>query len=61
MERLADFKPYKISGPVEVKVESTPRGATTFRPREGVEQLNDRTWAFRGKNLLDAWLKWSNF
>jgi len=61
MERLADFKPYKISGPVEVKVESTPRGATTFRPREGVEQLNDRTWVFRGKNLLDAWLKWSNF
>jgi D-amino peptidase len=61
MERLAEFKPYKIAGPVEVKVEFTPRGTQGFRTREGVEQLNDRTWVFRGKDILDAWLKYSSF
>lgn len=61
MERLSEFKPYKISGPVEVKVESTPRGTATFDRREGIEQLNDRTWVFRGKDILDAWLKYSSF
>src|SRR5436309_7462728 len=60
MERLPEFKPYRMAGPVEVKVEFTPRGAT-FLPREGVERLNDRTWVFRGKDILDAWLKYSSF
>jgi D-aminopeptidase len=61
MERLAEFKPYKLAGPVEVKVEFTTRGTETFRPREGVEQLNARTWVFRGKDIIDAWLKYSSF
>jgi D-amino peptidase len=61
MERLTEFKPYKVAGPVEVRVEFTPRGTQGFRPREGVEQLNDRTWAFRGKDILEAWLKYSSF
>jgi D-amino peptidase len=61
MERLAEFKPYKLTGPVYVKVEFTPRGTARFRPREGVEQINDRTWAFRGKDIVDAWLKYSSF
>jgi len=61
MERLAEFQPYKLAGPVEVKVEFTPRGTTTFRPREGIEQLNERTWVFRGKDIVDAWLKYSSF
>src|SRR5574337_859629 len=58
MEHLAEFKPYKLEGPVEVRVESTPRGTESFRPREGVGQLNDRTWVFRGKDIIDAWLKY---
>ena len=61
MERLSEFKPYRISGPIEVKVELTTKGSRGFRPREGVEQLNDRTWVFRGKDILDAWLKFSAF
>ena len=52
MERLPHIKPFKLSGPVEVKVDFTPPGTTTFRPREGVERLNDRTWVFRGKTSL---------
>ncbi len=61
MERLPEFKPYRIAGPVEVKVEFTPKGTESFRPREGVEQLNDRTWVFRGKDIVDVWLKYSSF
>jgi D-amino peptidase len=61
MERLGEFKPYRVSGPAEVKVEFTPRGTGSFRPREGIEQLNDRTWVFRGKDIVDAWLKYSSF
>src|SRR5215475_12451567 len=48
LARLAEFKPYRVSGPIEVKVELTTKGSRGFRPREGVEQLNDRTWVFRG-------------
>lgn len=58
MERLADFKPYHLSGPVELKVEFTTRGEKVYNPREGVERLNERTWVFRGKDFLDAWMKW---
>ena len=46
-----------MTGPVEVKVEFTTRGEEDIRPREGVERLNERTWVFRGKDIVDAWLK----
>jgi len=61
VERLAEFKPYQVTGPAEVKVEFTPRGTPEVTPREGVERLNDRTWVFRGKDIVDAWLKYSSF
>lgn len=61
LERLDEFKPYKVTGPAEVKVEFTPRGTQEFPPREGVERLNDRVWVFRGKDIVDAWLKYSSF
>jgi D-aminopeptidase len=61
MQRLAEFRPYKITGPVELKVEFTPTAARSFEPREGVERLNDRTWVFRGKDIMDAWLKYGYF
>jgi D-amino peptidase len=61
MERLGEFKPYKIQGPVEVKIEFTTAAGMRFGPREGVERLNDRTWVFRGKDIMDAWLKYGYF
>jgi len=63
MGLLAEIKPYKIEGPVEVKVEFTTEGNSTrlYAPREGVEHLNQRTWAFRGKDIIDAWLKFQGF
>lgn len=61
MERLKEFNPYRLSGPVEVKVEFTKAGDRKFRSPEGAEQVNDHTWVFRGKDILDAWLKYSSF
>ena len=49
MERLPQIKPYKLAGPVELKIEFTPPGTKLHQPREGVERLNERTWVFRGK------------
>jgi D-amino peptidase len=60
MERLGEFQPFRTSGPVEVKVEFTTRGEPVIRSREGVERLNERTWAFRGKDIVDAWLKYNS-
>jgi D-amino peptidase len=60
MERLGEFQPLRISGPIEVKVEFTTRGEAAIRPREGVERLSERTWAFHGKDIVDAWLKFGS-
>ena len=57
LERLAEFKAYQVSEPVEIKVEYTTAGTKEFSPREGVERINDRTWALRGKNFMEVWYK----
>ncbi len=61
IQRLPELKPYKIAGPVEVKVEFTTKGTHGLRQVEGVEQRGERTWVFRGKDIVDAWLKYSSF
>ena len=60
MHRLGEFQPYRTSGPTEVKVEFTTRGERDFQRREGVERLDERTWVFRGKDIVDAWLKFGS-
>jgi D-amino peptidase len=57
MERLAEIKPYQVSEPVEIRVDSTTVGTRVNSPREGVEQLNDRTRVIRGKNFMEAWYR----
>ena len=61
MQHLEQMRPYTLAGPVEVKVEFTTAGTHSFRSGDGVERLNDRTWVFRGKNIMDAWTKYSSF
>jgi len=61
MERLPQIKPYKLAGPVELKIEFTPPGTKLHQPREGIEQLNERTWVLRGKDIVEAWQKYSTF
>jgi len=60
MQRLGEIKPYRVQGPIEAKVQFTTRGVRYYQSREGVEQIDERTWAFRGKDLKDAWLKYSS-
>jgi D-amino peptidase len=60
LERLGEFQPFRTAGPTEVKVEFTTRGERPVRVREGVEKVNERTWVFRGKDIVDAWLKYGN-
>jgi D-amino peptidase len=55
MERLAEIKPYKIVGPVELRIEQTPNAERPHRPpRLGVEQIDSRTWSYRGKTFTEA-------
>jgi D-amino peptidase len=61
MQRLPQIKPYKLTGPVEVKVEYTPRGTPLIPSREGLERLNDRTWVFRGKDIIEVCSTYSPF
>jgi D-amino peptidase len=56
MERLSEMKPRKLEGPVEVKLEVTTRGSGHWPDSEKVHRLDERTWVFKGKNFLDAWL-----
>jgi D-amino peptidase len=61
MQRLSEFKPYKLAAPVEVKIEFTVESTPVYWPRDGVERINERTYVYHGKDLLDAWLKWNDF
>jgi D-amino peptidase len=61
MERLGEFNPVRIDGPVEVQVEFTPEGYTRqrFREVDGIRKIDSRTWGFRGKDFIDAWFKFA--
>ena len=57
MKRLGEFKPYRVEGPIEVKVEFTTSGDPGPTPARASERLDERTVVFRGKNIIDAWFK----
>ncbi len=53
MERIAEIKPFKMQGPIELRIEST----AAERPhlvRPGVEQIDTRTWAYKGQTFTEA-------
>lgn len=54
MERLEEIKPYKIIGPVELRIESTTAAVRPRRPRPGVEQVDARTRSYRAKTFTEA-------
>jgi D-amino peptidase len=61
MERLPEIKPYKLSDPVEIKIQlDHSLGDTSERGflSRGAEQLPDWTFVFRGKDYLEAYKKW---
>jgi D-amino peptidase len=62
MERLAEFKPYKFTYPVEITVQLTHAlGSTTENGMlsRGAEEQPDWTYVFRGKDYLEAYRKLS--
>jgi len=63
MGRLPEIQPYRIDGPVELKLELTTEGVDTWfvQPQDGVKQLDERTWLFQGKNFIEAFLKFQSF
>ena len=57
MKRLAEFKPYQVEGPVEVKVEFTTSGAPGPKPRRASRRIDERTVIYTGNSIIDAWFK----
>lgn len=61
MERLPDFKPYKVTEPVELKVQLAHDLGSTYELNllsKGAEQLPDWIFVFRGKTYLEVHEKW---
>ncbi len=61
VQRLSEFKPYRVAAPVELKMEFTPVGTPSHRTRPDVERLDDRMWIIRGKDFMDVYLKFLEF
>jgi D-amino peptidase len=61
LERLPEFKPYRITGPVEIKIEYAPSAMPADRPYDGVERVSDRVWIVHGKDYMDAYQRFINF
>jgi D-amino peptidase len=60
MERLPEFKPYHVTNPVTIKVQLTHTLGDTSEIgmlSRGAEELPDWTYAFRGKDYLEAYRK----
>jgi D-amino peptidase len=57
MKRLAEFKPCRVEGPVEVRVEFTTSGAPGPEPRRTSQRIDERTVVYTGKSVIDAWFK----
>ncbi len=57
MKRVQEFKPFRVEGSVEIKVEYTTAGAPGTSPRRAAQRLDERTVVYTGKNIIDAWFK----
>jgi D-aminopeptidase len=59
MKKIAEVKPYKVTGPATVQIEYTARNVPgpddKYRP--GVEVIDARTLRFHGKDFLEAWTR----
>jgi len=59
MKKIANIKPYKITGPATVQIEYTarhvPDADAPYRP--GVEVMDARTLRFHGRDFIEAWTR----
>lgn len=58
--RLNEIPPYKVQGPVTFQVESTTRNTPSpeVSTSRNIERVDARTWKYRGRDFLEAWLTW---
>jgi D-aminopeptidase len=57
MTKIARIQPYRVNGPVTIRIEYTSRHALTpdASLKPGAEIVNARTIQFHGKDFLEAW------
>ena len=60
VERLREFAPWKLEGPIELKFEYYPEapGASSVVLSTETKQLLPRTVIYRGRNVLEAFQQW---
>jgi len=60
VERLQEFSPWKIEGPIELKFEYYPEapGSSSSALSTETKQLLPRTVTYRGRNVLEAFQQW---
>jgi D-aminopeptidase len=58
MSRLSEFKPYRVTGPYELKVVFKKGYQAPPATRPGSQRIDDRTIMYRGDDLIETWLKW---
>ena len=60
VERLREFSPWKIEGPLELKFEYYPEapGSSSSALSTETKQLLPRTVIYRGRNVLEAFQQW---
>ena len=60
VERLREFGPWKIEGPIELKFEYYPEapGSSSTALSTETKQLLPRTVIYRGRNVLEAFQQW---
>ena len=59
--RIHEFAPWKIEGPVEMKIESFPGPpgvSAAAQSRAGEKEVAPRTVVYRGRNVLEAYQRW---
>jgi D-amino peptidase len=60
VERLAEFRPWRIEGPVELRFEYYPEspGTTAAALSRDNRQVSPRTVVYRGRTVLEAYEQW---
>jgi len=61
MKKLGQIPPYTIEGPVTFEVEYTTRNSLPIDAglAQGTELVDDRTIRYKGKDFLEAWIRYN--
>ena len=61
VKKLGQIPPYRIEGPVTFEIEHTTRNSLPIDAglAPGTELVNDRTIRYKGKDFLEAWIRYN--